>query len=413
MPSLPERYHTIRSTSVKISEPLAIEDFVIQSMADVSPTKWHLAHTTWFFETFVLQPHSPGYKPLNETYAYLFNSYYVQAGARFIRDQRGLLSRPSVNEVMAYRAYVDEHMNQFLSTDRSTQILDVVEIGLNHEQQHQELMVTDIKHVLFANPLYPAYDSNPIPTSDRTPDLKWIPFEAGITTIGHQTDGFSYDNESPVHRQFLEPYALGSRPVANREVLEFIQDGGYSNPLLWLSEGWTLCQSEHWRHPLYWMEERGEWIEFTLHGRVPLDINAPATHLSYFEADAIARWMGLRLPTEFEWEHAARTKESVGQHFSDAFSFVPTFRNVDDRDAFVHLSGSAWEWTNSHYSPYPGYRPVDGALGEYNGKFMVNQFVLRGGSCATPSDHIRPTYRNFFPANARWQFSGLRLAKSI
>ena len=415
---LAARYERVRQRTVDLCKPLTIEDFVVQSMSDASPTKWHLAHTTWFFETFVLKAFVPEYRSLNDTYSFLFNSYYVQAGARYVRDRRGLISRPSVQEVFDYRNYVNSHMMEFLSTSVSKEAEYVIEVGINHEQQHQELLVTDIKHVLFANPLFPKYDTSPHPKSALTPEFRWVEFEEGITSIGHASightaSGFSYDNESPVHRQFLERFALANRPVSNREMLDFIKDGGYENPLHWLSEGWALCQNEHWRYPFYWIEEDGEWFEFTLYGKIPLDLNAPATHVSYYEADAYARWAGYRLPTEFEWEHASRRAEQETGHYSDRFQFYPIFEDSELPTDLIHMFGSSWEWTNSHYSPYPGYRAVEGALGEYNGKFMANQFVLRGGSCATPSDHIRSTYRNFFPASARWQFSSFRLANRL
>ncbi len=412
MLSLADRYRSIRSRTEDICKPLSVEDYVIQSMEDVSPTKWHLAHTTWFFETFVLREFDPSYVPLNEQYAFLFNSYYVQAGQRFSRPHRGLLSRPRVDEVFAYRRHVDDSMIRLLSEagDRE-EIRGVVEIGLNHEQQHQELMVTDIKHVLSINPLLPTYRELQIPSHQSLEDLTFTDMEEGICEIGHPGDGFAYDNESPRHRQFLEPYRLARRPVSNGEYLRFVNDGGYQNSLFWLSEGWNMVQEQGWQHPLYWLHENDDWLEFSLYGKIPLVPDAPLTHVSYFEADAYARWSGARLPTEFEWENAARQVDTSG-HFSDAMLFHPRLE-VAGADDFLGLFGSSWEWTSSHYSPYPGYRRPPGALGEYNGKFMSNQFVLRGGSCATPSDHIRLSYRNFFPAGARWQFSGIRLAQSI
>ena len=411
--SLLDRYLAIRAQTKRITAPLTAEDQMIQSMEDTSPTKWHLAHTTWFFETFALKTFLTGYQPLNDTYGYLFNSYYVQAGARFMRDRRGLISRPSVQEVWDYRNYVDEHMVKLLKQSPSQKLTDILEIGINHEQQHQELMVTDIQHALFANPLAPSYFDEPRPQSHPTPDMDWITFDEGIVHIGHTQPGFAYDNEGPSHRQYLENFALGNRPISNQEVLDFIGDGGYSNPLVWLSSGWAIRELEEWHHPLYWDHKGDEWTEFTLFGKGPVDPNAPATHLSYYEADAIARWMGVRLPTEFEWEHAAGTSQLGAGHFSDEFSFYPHFTDKSLDVPLIHMLGSSWEWTNSHYSPYPGYKPVDGALGEYNGKFMANQFVLRGGSCATPANHIRLTYRNFFPAHARWQYATFRPAKRL
>jgi len=390
---------------------LATEDYVIQSMEDVSPSKWHLAHTTWFFETFVLGEYKSDYVPLNEDYAFLFNSYYVQAGERFSRPHRGLLSRPTVSEVYDYRAHVDENMLLLLDSGGiSPETARVIDIGLNHEQQHQELLVTDLKHVFSVNPLYPAYSSEPVTPRPEATEQTFLDRDETLVTIGHRDEGFHYDNEAPPHRQFLEPYSLANRPVTNREYAEFVNDGGYSNPLLWLSQGWARVQEEGWKTPLYWIEEDGGFAEFTLFGKLHLDPESPVTHVSYFEADAYARWYGARLPTEFEWENVAAECRAIG-HFSDELSFHPTL-SEPNAEGFISIYGSSWEWTSSHYSPYPGYQVEEGALGEYNGKFMANQFVLRGGSCATPSDHIRATYRNFFPSDARWQFAGIRLAKS-
>ncbi|MEQ9105403.1 MAG: ergothioneine biosynthesis protein EgtB [Rhodothermales bacterium] len=419
-PALSARFSSVREQTRRIAAPLAPEDHVVQSMEDVSPTKWHLAHTTWFFETFVLGPNVEGYRPYNERFAYLFNSYYVQAGERFSRPHRGLLSRPTVDDVNAYRAHVDSAMMAFLRklpAGTAPEVERVVEIGLNHEQQHQELMVTDIKHVLSINPLQPAYD----PSGKRMPsdDLPttWMAFNPGIVTIGDAGSGrFCFDNEGPRHRVFVEPFELASRPVTNREYLAFVEDDAYANPVLWLSEGWATVAREGWTHPLYWQHENGEWTEFTTAGRLPLDLDAPVTHVSLFEADAFARWSGARLPTEFEWEHAAGSaigNTNITGHFSEDLIFIPSLSGERSLiGPFHNLFGSTWEWTSSHYSPYPGYETEDGALGEYNGKFMYNQFVLRGGSVATPGDHIRLTYRNFFPGHARWQFSGIRLARS-
>jgi ergothioneine biosynthesis protein EgtB len=419
-PSLLDRYSGIREQTRRIAAPLSPEDHVVQSMEDVSPTKWHLAHTTWFFETFVLGPHVDGYRAYNEQFAYLFNSYYVQAGERFSRPHRGLLSRPTVADVHAYRDHVDHAMQSFLGTlpaGSAPELERVVEIGLNHEQQHQELMVTDIKHVLSINPLQPAYSASGSRTPSRAQPSTWVPFNPGVVTIGDPGTGcFIFDNEGPEHRVFLEPFELASRPVTNREYLAFVEDGAYENPVLWLSEGWATVAREEWTQPLYWRLDETGWSEFTTAGRLPLDLDAPVSHISLFEADAFARWSGARLPTEFEWEHAAGSvlgNERPSGHFSDDRMFIPHLSGADDQTGpFQNLFGSAWEWTSSHYSPYPGYQVEDGALGEYNGKFMYNQFVLRGGSVATPSDHIRLTYRNFFPGHARWQFSTIRLARS-
>lgn len=410
--SLLDRFRTVRQRTMDICSPLEIEDFVIQSMEDASPAKWHLAHTTWFFEVFVLVKYAAGYVLKDERYPFLFNSYYIQAGDRWSRPHRGLLSRPTVRDVFDYRSHVDEAMMRFLSGPVPEEANHVMEIGLNHEQQHQELMVTDIKHALSVNPLYPAYHDVPDKrgTGERAPANALVRFDGGVVDIGHVGGGFAYDNEGPQHRQFLEPFELATRPVTNGEFLAFIEDGGYDNAVHWLAQGWDRVQQENWGRPLYWLLRDDGWYEFTLAGLVPLDPEAPLTHVSYFEADAFARWAGMRLPTEFEWEHAASGLPLEGC-FADNGRFHPAW--TGGPGPFHELFGGSWEWTASHYSPYPGYRPVDGALGEYNGKFMANQFVLRGGSCATPSDHIRATYRNFFPSHSRWQFAGLRLARTV
>lgn len=409
LPTPAERYRAVRARTRIICDPLETEDFVIQSMEDASPTKWHLAHTTWFFEVFVLVPFCPGYRLHNERYPFLFNSYYIQAGDRWSRPLRGILSRPTVGDVWAYRAHVDEAMDRFLNGEIPPEAVPVLEIGMHHEQQHQELMVTDIKHVFSVNPLHPAYTSEGIRANPAPADSGMIRFDATIVDIGHRGNGFHYDNEAPAHRQFVEAFALASRPVTNGEFLAFVEDGGYEKAGPWLSQGWDRVQSEGWGRPLYWLLTDDGWMEFTLYGLQPLRADAPLTHVSYFEADAFARWAGMRLPTEFEWEHAAANEPVAGQ-FADAGQFHPSWSGAGGR--FAELFGGSWEWTSSHYSPYPGYKPVEGALGEYNGKFMANQFVLRGGSCATPADHIRRTYRNFFPSHARWQFAGARLART-
>jgi len=406
-----EHYRRVRKQTEEICQPLEIEDYVIQSMEDVSPAKWHLAHTTWFFETFVLGEFDGSYIALNADYAFLFNSYYVQAGERFSRPHRGLLSRPTVREVYEYRAHVDEGMNTFLASgELSEEMMRVITIGLNHEQQHQELLVTDLKHVFSVNPLFPAYNRVPLDPHPVPPALSFIDVDEALVEVGHRGSKFHYDNEGPLHRQFIEAHSIANRPITNAEYLAFVEAGGYANPLLWLSQGWSMVQEEGWTSPLYWRNDGDTWSEFTMHGKSILDLSSPATHLSYFEADAYARWIGARLPTEFEWENIAAGSSLTG-HFSDELHFHPRLGDPDER-GFISLFGSIWEWTSSHYSPYPGYQAEPGALGEYNGKFMSNQFILRGGSCATPSDHIRKTYRNFFPSHARWQFAGIRLAKS-
>jgi ergothioneine biosynthesis protein EgtB len=408
---LPDHYERVRSFSEELCEPLETEDFVIQSMPDVSPTRWHLAHTTWFFETFVLKGHVPGYREYHPAYAYLFNSYYNAVGDQFPRPRRGLLSRPTVHEVLAYRRHVDEHMIRLLAERSRGDLGDlagVVVLGLHHEQQHQELMLTDIKHVFSCNPLHPVYRGrNDAP--GEAPPLGWLSFEEGLRWIGREGAGFYYDNAGPRHRVFLPAFELASRPVTNGEFLDFIRDGAYENPMLWLSDGWATVQTEGWRAPLYWQQHGGQWGHFTLSGWRPVNPAEPVCHVSCYEADAFARWAGVRLPTEAEWETAAE-RATCGGNFVEGGVFHPVPGRRDARE-LDQMLGDVWEWTASQYLPYPGYRPAEGALGEYNGKFMCNQFVLRGGSCATSQTHIRRTYRNFFPPAARWQFSGLRLAR--
>jgi ergothioneine biosynthesis protein EgtB len=411
--TLAKRYERVRALSETLCETLQPEDCCIQSMPDVSPTRWHLAHTTWFFETFVLA-RQPGYRPDDDRYAYLFNSYYNAAGAQFPRARRGLLSRPTVAEVRGYRHSVDRRMRELLDSGHlDDQSAAVVELGLNHEQQHQELMLTDIKHVFSCNPLLPAYREGRFSSADPPP-AGWNHIDEGLYWIGHEGDAFAYDNESPRHRVFLESFELADRLVTCGEYLEFIDGGGYDRPDAWLSEGWRTVHEQLWRAPLYWVLRDGRWHEFTLAGLVPLDPRRPVYHVSYFEADAFARWAGARLPTEAEWEVASRGVPLVG-NFVDRL--LPAGRAIHpsaepaDTSTPAQMFGDVWQWTASSYAAYPGYRPAAGALGEYNGKFMCNQYVLRGGSCATSSDHLRRTYRNFFPADARWQFTGIRLAK--
>jgi len=415
--SIVEFYKAVREFSHTLAEPLEIEDYVVQSMPDVSPTKWHLAHTSWFFETFVLSKALHNYKSPNPQYAYLFNSYYVQAGERHLRPKRGLISRPTVEETYSYRNHVDESMLQFMENagDKEWQELaSVIEIGIHHEQQHQELIVTDIKHVLSENPLHPEYLSKK-KNSSKAPngfeELKWVDFDGGIYNIGNQGSGFGYDNEYPNHKVYLNPYKLGSRLITNAEYIEFIEDGGYKTPEIWLSEGWAAVETNKWEAPLYWQKQRGKWMQFTLTGLREVEPDEPVTHVSYFEADAFARWAGSRLPTEAEWEVAASNLTIEG-NFVDNLNFHPvSMKNNANGHPLQQMFGDVWEWTQSSYSAYPGYKALPGALGEYNGKFMCNQMVLRGGSCATSKSHIRKTYRNFFPTNARWQFMGIRLSK--
>lgn len=405
---LSTRFRTVRDLTERLAEPLSPEDQTVQSMPDTSPTKWHRAHTTWFFETFVLRPHLPDYRPLDETYAYLFNSYYEQAGARYPRPYRGLVTRPGAAEVAAYRRHVDAAMQRLLDLPAPPEVAELVELGLHHEQQHQELVLMDIKHVLSLNPLDPVYASVPAPQPGSIAAESWVPFDGGLIEIGHRGGGFAYDNEGPRHKVHLEPFRLAARPVTCGAWLEFIADGGYRTPTLWLSDGWATVRSEGWDAPLYWRgEEDGNWSIFTLGGRRPVDPREPVVHVSYYEAEAFARWAGARLPTEAEWEHAAVSLPIAG-NFVDSGVHHPL--PARSGSGLQQMFGDVWEWTASAYVPYPGYRPPPGAVGEYNGKFMINQMVLRGGCCATSADHVRPTYRNFFYPHQRWAFSGLRLA---
>jgi ergothioneine biosynthesis protein EgtB len=407
-----ERFREVRRQTESLCAPLVAEDYVVQSMPDVSPTKWHLAHTSWFFETFLLVPHFKGYSLFDPHFAYLFNSYYVAVGDRHCRQNRGLLSRPTVAQVYAYRRHVDNAMLEFLAglSDAELARLDaVIEIGLHHEQQHQELMLSDIKHVFWVNPMRPAYRERSEMRCGASAPMRWIGFSGGLQWIGHEGSDFSFDNETPRHRTFLEPFQLGSRLVTNGEYKMFIEDGGYKKPELWLSMGWATAIQEQWGAPLYWMNQDDSWINHTLWGMRPVDDSQPVCHVSYFEADAYARWAGGRLPGEFEWESASESAPIKG-NFVESGLYHPS-SVVTDCDGVSQMFGDLWEWTRSAYLPYPGYQPPAGALGEYNGKFMCNQFVLRGGSCATPRSHIRRTYRNFFPPDARWQFSGFRLAR--
>lgn len=409
--SLDERFVDIRQTSMKITAWLSAEDQMLQSMPDASPTKWHLAHTTWFFETFLLLPHSTGYKPFDDRYQYLFNSYYKQLGAHPYRGSRGLLSRPSLQEVHDYRDHVDQALLRLLE-NAGGQLNDLVELGLNHEQQHQELILTDIKHGLWSSPLRAEFvdDSG---KRAAAPLLDWTGFDGGIQPIGHAGDGFAFDNESPRHEVLLPAFRLASRPVTNGEFLEFMRDGGYRRPELWLSDGWDAVWAHVWNAPLYWEKNPdGEWQQFALNGTRGAGMRTvhptePVCHVSYYEADAYARWCDARLPTEEEWEVAAVQFPSEGS-FLDEYVFHPRAARGEGNQQML---GDIWEWTASPYVAYPGFKPAPGIVGEYNGKFMCNQIVLRGGSCATPASHIRPSYRNFFPPHARWQFSGIRLAK--
>jgi len=414
--TLVKRYQQVRQLTEQLCQPLETEDYVIQAMPDVSPPKWHLAHTSWFFETFVLSAACPDYRALHAAYAYLFNSYYVAAGERYARPNRGILSRPTVEEVYRYRAYVDQHMTAFLEALHGEQFdtwAPIVELGLHHEQQHQELLLTDLKYNFACNPLRPTYvrREHP-PRPQRVSALQWLSLPEGVYRIGHDGQGFAFDNESPPHRSFVEPFQLASRLITNGEYLAFMADGGYARPELWLSMGWDTVQREGWKAPLYWEQQDGTWWMMTLAGMQPVQEAEPVCHVSYYEAEAYARWAKARLPTEVEWEVAARPLPIAG-NFVEQRTFHPMPIDQTDVGPLAQMFGDVWEWTQSHYSPYPGYTAPPGALGEYNGKFMANQFVLRGGSCATSVSHIRPTYRNFFPADARWQFMGIRLARTL
>lgn len=409
--STEERFRSVRAATEALCIPLVTEDYVVSSMPDVSPTKWHLAHTSWFFETFVLTPHHAAYRPLNPAYAFLFNSYYVQAGERHCRAQRGLVTRPTVEQVFAYRAWIDDAMERLMTDiagDSTHPAWSLIEIGLHHEQQHQELLLTDIKHVFFTNPLRPAYRTTPLPMAGVA-EQGWHTISEGVHEIGHVGEGFHFDNEGPRHRTFLAGARIAHRLVTNAEFAEFITDDGYATPSLWLSAGWATVQEHGWQAPLYWERTGDAWHEFTLAGLHPVDVHAPVTHISHYEADAFARWAQQRLPTEPEWEVSARALPLAGR-FTDAGLFHPS---ADATTGLQQLHGDAWQWTQSAYLPYPGYRPATGALGEYNGKFMSDQWVLRGSSCATPASHARHTYRNFFPSDARWQFTGIRLARDL
>ncbi|MEN8181316.1 MAG: ergothioneine biosynthesis protein EgtB [Myxococcota bacterium] len=409
--TLAGRFHGVRRASEALCKPLATEDYVVQSMHDASPIKWHLAHTTWYFETFVLSE-VPGYQPYDARYAYLFNSYYNSVGEQYPRPERGMLTRPTVAEVYAYRRHVNEAIGDLLEGDaeRWGRWSDVIELGLHHEQQHQELMLTDLKHALSLNPLRPAYTRAERSSRGEAPLFRWVDFEEGVRWLGHSGKGFSFDNERPLHRHLVPAFELASRPVTSGEYLAFIEAEGYSRPDLWLSDGWAAVQQRGWKAPLYWERRDGTWWHFTLTGMRPVDPEEPVCHLSYYEADAYARFVDYRLPTEQEWEVAAQPASTDG-NFVESRLWHPAVPEDGGRTDLDQLFGDVWEWTRSPYGPYPRYEPPAGAIGEYNGKFMCNQFVLRGGACSTPASHIRSTYRNFFYPDARWQWSGIRLAR--
>ena len=410
-----EEFCRVRSQSLALLAPLTPEDMMVQSCADASPAKWHLAHTTWFFETFVLREFVPGYRPFHPDFIWLFNSYYNAVSEQPEKKLRASFSRPTAEEVMAYRHHVDAATEDFAAGEIPEDARTRIELGLNHEQQHQELLVTDVKHAFWSNPLHPVYAQGAAPTERQAAPLRWVEYPGGVVEVGHRGSSFCFDNELPRHKAYLEPFRLASRAVTCAEYLEFMQDGGYARPELWLSEGWNTVRSGGWNAPLYWRRgEDGRWRVFTLRGLAPLDdlLATPVCHVSYFEADAYARWAGKCLPTEAEWETAAVGAPIEG-NLLESETFHP--RAVQDASpqgqaAVEQMYGDVWEWTLSAYLPYPGYHPLPGALGEYNGKFMCNQKVLRGGSVATPASHIRATYRNFFAPATRWQFSGVRLA---
>lgn len=410
------RYRQVRSLTEALAEPLTPEDQVVQSMTDASPAKWHRGHVTWFFETFILQPYLKGYSVYDPDFNFLFNSYYEQVGERHPRPRRGMLTRPSVEQVADYRRHVDRAMVRLIEDCDDavwTEIAPLVELGLNHEQQHQELLLIDILHLFSQNPLKPAYMTAPVEATSPqmpAPHLRWIDYPGGVFAIGHGGDGFAYDNEGPQHDVLLRPYRLATRLTTNGEWMDFIADGGYRRAELWLSDGWATVQAQGWQAPLYWYRQDSEWWSMTLAGANPVDPAAPVVHVSYYEADAFARWAGKRLPTEAEWEVAGRDVPLSGNTLGTGL-LRPAPVEVAPADHPAQMIGDVWEWTASPYVGYPGFRAPEGAVGEYNGKFMCNQMVLRGGSCVTPDGHIRVSYRNFFYPHQRWMFAGLRLAE--
>jgi ergothioneine biosynthesis protein EgtB len=417
-PSLAEGYEAVRARTGALCDPLALEDYVVQSMPDASPAKWHLAHTTWYFETFVLA-RLPDHRPFDPTWGELFNSYYNAVSPQFPRPERGLLSRPTVEQIWDYRRHVDDRMRELLASPAAgwRELAWIVELGLHHEQQHQELLLTDVKHLFSRNPLRPAYRAAEPALRRRAAELGWVRFPEAIRWIGHDGRGFAFDNEGPRHRRLVPAFELATRLVTCGEYLAFVESGGYARPELWMSDGWNVVQQRGWRAPLYWEERGGAWWHLTLAGMRPVDAGEPVCHVSWYEADAYARFAGARLPGEEEWEAAAEALPVAG-NLAESGRLHPAAAPAQGSSsgarrgaAILQLFGDAWEWTRSPYQAYPGYAPPEGAIGEYNGKFMCNQFVLRGGSCATPRSHVRATYRNFFPPDARWQFSGIRLAR--
>lgn len=415
MQTITQQFVAVRQQFKTICAPLATEDYSLQAIPETSPAKWHLAHTSWFFETFILKPFAPEYAPWNDQFEVLFNSYYNGVGKQFPRPERHLLSRPTVDEIYDYRDYVDTHMLKLLATDNHVEIDEIRQrtvLGINHEQQHQELFFTDLKYCLFQNPLYPPYQETPNnhATKDDS-DTQWLAQEGGLCVIGlsatkDEEVSFCFDNETPTHNVYLQSYEIADRLVTNADYMAFIEDGGYQNSQLWLADGWAEVNSNQWTAPLYWVKKQSQWYQYTLAGLQPVSVEQPVCHVSYYEADAFARWAGARLPTEQEWENAVASVDSPGQ-FIESANLQPGIKIKGDEQFFGHV----WQWTSSAYQPYPGFHPVEGAIGEYNGKFMCNQQVLRGGSYVTPRDHFRKSYRNFFYPRDRWQFSGIRLAK--
>ncbi|MDR3384436.1 ergothioneine biosynthesis protein EgtB [Cupriavidus basilensis] len=410
-PALLSQYRHVRAATEAMVADLTDADATVQSMDDASPAKWHLAHTTWFFEEFVLTARIPDYEPVDPQYRYLFNSYYESVGARHPRPRRGLLSRPSLDEILAYREAVDETMLGLLTSAQTDAEAALIELGLNHEQQHQELLLTDILHLFAQNPLKPAFAPELLAPviADPRPAAEWIRFAGGVVAIGHDRDGFAFDCEGPRHNVLLQPYQLSSHPVTNHQWFEFIEDGAYRTAGLWLSDGWRWVCEHGIEAPLYWEEREGTWWQMSLRGMQPVDPDSPVTHISFYEADAFARWAECRLPTEAEWEHAARNLPATG-NFAEGRVLRPLPDRQNTSGVLRQMFGDVWEWTASPFQPYPGFRPSAGAVGEYNGKFMCSQMVLRGGSCVTPESHIRASYRNFFYPHQRWQFTGVRLA---
>lgn len=413
--TLLDRYTEIRKVTMELIEPLEPEDFIIQANADVSPPKWHIAHTTWFFERMILKEFKPAYEEFNAEFDFLFNSYYNTIGPYQPRHERGVLSRPTVGEIIAYRHYVDGQIHELLSETESSavqkKLAQLIHMGLQHEQQHQELILMDVKYNFFVNPLFPTYLKSAEPQASERKPAAFVEFEGGLVEIGHQGEGFAFDNESPRHKVWLEPFQLATTPVTNGEYLEFIETGGYEQPEHWLSDGWGVVKKNHWKAPLYWLKnEQGAWSIFTLGGVKSLDPNEPVSHVSFYEADAFSRWKGKRLPTEAEWEHASQGIVIEGNTMEQELYHPSAARGEMNEATLSKMFGDVWEWTSSAYASYPGSKPLEGALGEYNAKFMSNQMILRGGSCATPASHIRSTYRNFFPPDKRWQFGGFRLA---